>query len=163
VKPVEVGRDTSLSQGALRLAGGVGYASSGDSNWLMLGAGALIQVLDGWEIGIGSKAWLSGDQVLFGFGPTTRYVFVQIPEIKPYIGVFHRFYPALTSAGASHGLGASLGVLFPVDEQLTLEGELAYEHLLEATLLGSEHQVYPELELSYSFDLLGNSGRIREK
>lgn len=123
----------------------------------MLGAGAMIQVLDGWEVGISSKAWLGGEQSLLGVGPMTRYIFVQVPEIKPYVGAFHRYYPALHSAGPGHGLGASLGVLFPIDEQLTFGGAVAYEHWLEASLMGSQHQVYPELEFSCSFDLLGRS------
>lgn len=137
--------------GALHGAARVGWASTTESTWGLVGAGAGVFVARGLALEAAVDVWL-GSPGLLVVTPGVRYVFDFVPDVHPYLGPIYRKYLPLDGFGTgSDALGARLGVLFPVDAHLYIGGGLLYEHLLDQNLFLGTDAVFPELMLGFGF------------
>lgn len=142
---------TPFDQGRIRLGVGLGWTSTSDTNWLILGAGLGIYVFDGLEVGLDSTFWVIGDPFVSTLTPGLRYVFIQLPSVKPYVGAFYRHYFVGDGWDDTDAIGGRLGVYFMLSQQAYLGGGIVYEHFLDDDLFASRDQFYPELTFSFAF------------
>ena len=146
-----------FSRGTIRLGILLGYTSvtNGfqDTSWLILGGGLGYYVYDGLEVGLDSSFWVIGDPFITTITPGVRYVFHQVPLLKPYVGTFYRRY-LVSKFADSDSLGARAGLLFMTGKRSYFGGGLVYEHLFEKkgnSYFAEDDYFYPELTLALSF------------
>ncbi len=138
---------TPFDQGRLRLGIGLGWTSTSRTDWLILGAGLGFYVIDGLEVALDSTFWVVGDPFVATLTPGLRYVFIQLPSVKPYIGAFYRHYFVGDGYDDTDSLGGRLGVYFMLSKNAYIGGGIVYEHFLDDDLFASRDQFYPETHL----------------
>lgn len=157
VEPPEQKKTGPFSAGSLRLGLLVGYTSVTqgfeDTSWLILGGGLGYYALDGVEVALDSSFWVIGEPFIATITPGVRYVFHQLPLLKPYVGTFYRRY-FVSKFSDTDAVGARAGLLFMTGKSSYFGAGLVYEHLFEKTddaYFGENDYWYPELTLSLSF------------
>jgi len=141
-----------FAQGNFRfsLSGGGGHAF-GD-NYAVIGIGAGMYLLDGLEVGMDFDAWVGGDPDIYSVAPEVRYVFRNVPSVKPYVGAFYRHtfiarYVDINTAGARAGGYFMLGpsTYFAIGA--------VYDVYLncDKNVYSSCSDVYPEIGIAFSF------------
>jgi hypothetical protein len=142
------------AQGRIRIGGTVGFSttSGGGStrNWLILGLGAGVFVLDGVEVHADSTAWL-GNPIAVTLTPGVRYVFHMVPVIKPYVGTFYRHYFLGDGHVDSDSMGARAGANLMLGKSSYIAVGAIYEHFFDTNLFLDADQVYPEILLALAF------------
>jgi hypothetical protein len=143
-----------FSRGSVRLSLMVGSGFTATDDYLILGAGLGYFLVDGLEIGLDYDIWFLADPVLNRLSPGVRYVFHQIPVIKPYVGGFYRH----TFVGSGYEdfdyLGARLGIFYvPQSRGVYVGGGAVYEHMLScknSAFIDCDNW-YPEIFVGVSF------------
>jgi hypothetical protein len=140
-----------FAQGNIRVGGSIGWASSfggGESvSWFILGLGAGIFVLDGLEVHGDVTSWI-GDPFIATLTPGVRYVFYQVPTVKPYVGVMYRHYFVTNGYPDTDSVGGRVGLNFMISPNSYFGGGVLVEHFLDQNVWSETPQVYPELMLS---------------
>lgn len=140
-----------FAAGRFSLSLGGGSGGIGDASYIVLGVGAGYYLVDGLEVGADVDYWFGDDPNVIKLSPNVRYVFWQVPTIKPYLGGFYRHwfitdgFDDLDSVGARGGVfyvgrggGFALGLGAVYEVLLDCEGDDCTD-------------IYPELALSLSF------------
>jgi len=141
---------TPFDQGRIRLAGGLSWASTPETDWTILAIGAGVFVLDGLAVEVDTTFWLGGDPFIATVTPGLRYVFTMIPSVKPYIGNFYRRYFIENQVDAN-AVGARAGVYFILGDWMVVGAGAVYEHILESDVFAEQDEIYPELSFAMSF------------
>ena len=105
-----------FAQGRVRGAiyGGAGSVSGvvDSRTYLILGVGAGYFLINGLEIGADLEGWLLESPQYYKVTPQLRYIFWQVPRIKPYAGVFLRRTFVTDDLPDYSSWGGRLGVAF---------------------------------------------------
>lgn len=138
-------------QWSISLGLGLGWASSGSSNWTILGAGAGVFVVDGLKLGFDSTFWLGDKPFIATTTPSLTYIFHMVPVVHPYLGAFYRHYFVDSGYLDTDSLGGRGGVYFVIGRHLFIGGGVVYEHFLDDNLFTSRNDVYPEISFTFAF------------
>ncbi len=105
-----------FAQGRVRgsIFGGAGSVSGvhDSRTYLILGVGAGYYLIDGLEVGADLEGWLLESPQYYKVTPQVRYIFWQVPRLKPYAGVFWRRTFVTDSLPDYSSWGGRLGVAF---------------------------------------------------
>lgn len=149
----QVGMGTELFQrGKSRASATAGYASNFGNDYFVLGVGVGYFLARGLEIGLDGEAWWGEDPNIYKVSPQIRYVILNHPNIKPYVGVFYRrsYYEGfddLDSGGGRAGVYSRLG-------RNTFGGVgIVYEKYADCDerIYDSCDTTYPEFSVSVGF------------
>lgn len=138
-------------QWSISLGLGLGWASSGSSNWTILGAGAGVFVVDGLKLGFDSTFWVGDKPFIATTTPSLTYIFHMVPVVHPYLGAFYRHYFVDSGYSDTDSLGGRGGVYFVIGRHLFIGGGIVYEHFLDDNLFTSRNDVYPEISFTFAF------------
>ncbi len=140
-----------FSKGSLGLTLMIGSASVGDSDYLVLGAGASYFVLDGLSLGLDADVWFLDDPTVYTTTPQLRYVLYFVPVLKPYVGTFYRHYFFTDGFDDLDSVGVRLGGYFVSDSGSYLGIGAIYERFLacDDTYWQCDGW-YPELTFGFS-------------
>lgn len=142
-----------FGRGSVRLTLLVGTATTRDDTYFILGGGLGYFVLDGLELGVDYDAWLFGDPFMQRVSPEIRYVFHQVPVVKPYAGFFYR-HTFVKNYDDFDYLGGRLGVFIAPEKSRVYFGAGAvYEHMLSCSsdAFIDCDQWYPEVTIGVMF------------
>jgi hypothetical protein len=145
--------DQLFQKGRVQLNVGAGYGLFNDHNYFVLGLGAGYYLLDGLEAGIDGEGWWGSQPNQYNVSPNIRYIFLNIPSYKPYVGAFYRrtFYNQEFSETDS--AGGRAGLVFPFSAKTYLTAGGVFEHYFncDKSLYSSCNDVYPEIGLAFTF------------
>lgn len=142
---------TPFQQWRISLGVGLGWASSGSSNWTILGVGAGVFVLDGLKVGFDSTFWVGDKPFIATVTPSLTYVFHMVPVVRPYLGTFYRHYFVDNGYADTDSIGGRAGLYFVIARNLFIGGGIIYEHFLDKDLFTNRDDVYPELSFTFAF------------
>jgi len=140
-----------FQQWRINLGVGLGWASSGDETWTILGVGAGLYVIDGLNVGLSGTFWVGGSPFVSTITPTLTYVFHFVPVVQPYLGTFYRHYFVGDGYLDTDSVGGRLGVYIPMGKHVYLGGGIVYEHFFDDDVFASRDDVYPEITIAFSF------------
>ncbi|MCH2109044.1 MAG: hypothetical protein MK135_06930, partial [Polyangiaceae bacterium] len=149
-----------FAAGSARLGVGLGFAQASTSNglffeeesWLLLGTGLGYYLIDGLELGLDAGFWVIGSPFIATMSPGVKYVFHQVPVVKPYVGTFYKHY-FVSDFADNEAVGARGGVLIMIGPSSYLGAGLVYEHIFGRTgAYWAEDDIFsPELTLAFGF------------
>jgi hypothetical protein len=84
------GVGTAFSKNSTNFSVAIGSGSAFDDDYIILGLGVGYYVMNGLELGIDLRRWISGEPTITKVSPQIRYVFTESKTIKPYVGAFYR-------------------------------------------------------------------------
>lgn len=140
-----------FSRHRVRVGALVGFAGGATNEWLVLGAGVGYFVVDGLELHVDGTLWLIGSPFVATVSPGVRYVFHQLPQIKPYVGAFYQHYFVDRAGFDTDSVGGRLGIYFPLSERSYFGGGIVYERFLDGNLFRDRDQIYPEIVFAFAF------------
>jgi hypothetical protein len=141
-----------FEQGNLRVSISGGSARAYDDDYVVIGAGVGYYFRDGLETGLDFDAWLNGDRDIYSISPQIRYVFYQVPKVKPYAGAFYR-HTFVEKRDDIDEIGLRAGVNFMMGSSSYLGVGAVYDSIVDCD--PDDHSscsdFYPEVVLSVSF------------
>ena len=129
-----------------------GYGTAFNDDYAVFGLGVSYYVIDGLNIGLNIEAWRGGDPDLTKLTLSTQYVFYQVPNIKPYVGVFYR-RTYITGLDDLNSYGGRAGAYFQLGRNAYLGVGGVYETYDSCTesKYRSCSDTYPEVSLTFAF------------
>lgn len=140
-----------FQQWRINLGVGLGWASSRDETWTILGVGAGLYVMDGLNVGVSGTFWVGGSPFVSTITPTLTYVFHFVPVVQPYLGTFYRHYFVGDGYLDTDSVGGRGGVYIPMGKHVYLGGGIVYEHFFDKHVFEQQDDVYPEITIAFSF------------
>ncbi len=149
---VETASADPFAQGNLRLSVSGGGAHAYDNDYIVVGAGIGFYFLDGLEAGLDLEAWFDGGRDIYSVSPQVRYVFYQVPKIKPYAGAFYR-HTFVEDLDDIDEIGLRAGVNFMMGSSSFLGVGAVYDSIVDCDedVHSSCSDFYPEVVLSVAF------------
>jgi hypothetical protein len=137
----------AFGRGSIRLSLLIGSGFTRTDDYVIVGAGVGYYVIDGLELGLDYEIWFGGDPVFNRLSPGVKYVFYQVPVVKPYVGGFYR-HTFVNGHEDYNFLGARGGIyIAPKPRGVYFGGGAVYEHQLSCS--NSAYidcdNVYPEI------------------
>ena len=130
--------------------GGNGQAF--DDEYFVIGVSGSYYFANGFNIGLAIETWTGGSPAISKVSPSLQYVFYQLDNTKPYVGVFYRRayienLPDLESVGARAGVFISSGN----NAYFGLGGVVESYLDCDETTYRSCHDSYPEVSFTIAF------------
>lgn len=145
--------DSLFQQGRVQMNLGAGYGIFNNNGYFVLGLGGGYYLLDGLEAGADAEGWWGSQPQLYDVSPELRYIFLNIPSYKPYVGLLYRrtFYNHELEPLDSAGFRA--GLVFPFSARTYMTAGGVYEHYFncDTSVYSSCNDLYPEIGLNFSF------------
>ena len=149
---VGVGAGTSFGQGRTQLSVFGGGGSAFSQSYFVLGLGAHYYVLQGLGLGLNFESWFGNTPGIYKLTPSVQYVFIQVPSVHPYVGVFFR-REFIENYSDLNAVGARGGAYLPVGPNMHLGFGGVYESYLDCneSTYQSCSDLYPEISFTFSF------------
>jgi hypothetical protein len=138
-------------KGNITLSLGLGWSSSGDSNWTILGIGGGYFAIDGLKAGLNGTFWIGDKPFVSTITPELTYIFTFVPVVQPYVGAFYRHYFVSEKLPDTDSIGGRAGALFVMGRNLFLGGGVMYEHFLDEDVFVNRDYFSPEIIVGFSF------------
>lgn len=142
----------ALRQGTTNLGFGISSGRALDQTYTVIGMRLGYYVADGLEFAIGGELWRGDDPDIYKISPELRYVWFDLPNIKPYVGAFYArtIYDGLSDRNT---YGMKGGVYMRVSPNAHLGAGLVYERIesCDVSVYKDCSELYPELSFNVSF------------
>lgn len=149
---VGVGAGTSFGQGRTQLSVFGGGGSAFSQSYFVLGVGVNYYILEGLGLGLNFESWFGNSPGIYKLTPSVQYVFIQVPSVHPYVGVFFR-REFIENYSDLNAVGARAGAYLPVGPNMHLGFGGVYESYLDCneSTYQSCSDLYPEISFTFSF------------
>lgn len=142
----------AFSQGKTHFSvyGGTGYAF--DDEYFVIGVSGSYYFASGFNVGLAVETWTGGNPDISKVSPSLQYVFYQMADIKPYVGVFYR-RAYIENLPDLESVGARVGMLIASGRNRYLGVGAVVESYLDCTetTYRSCNDSYPEISFTFAF------------
>ena len=142
----------ALDQGSTSVGVSLGSGRTLGQTYTVLGARLGYFIADGFEFAVAGEMWRGSDPDLYKISPEVRYIWFNLPRLKPYAGAFYSraIYDGLPDRNT---YGAKGGVYLPVSTNAHLAAGLVYERIeaCSIAIYSDCSAVYPEFSFVVSF------------
>ena len=145
-----VGKGSAFSSGTTSFGIIASSARQFDNDYVILGVNIGYYVFDGLELGIEAQHWFSGEPSISKVSAQAKYVFTQMPAIKPYVGTFYR-QTFITDFEDEISLGGRVGAFFSSGNGVYVGAGIVYEQYQDCSRFIDCSTTYPEVLMSVSF------------
>lgn len=121
-----------------------------DNDYVVLGVNFGYYVIDGLELGIEVQHWFSGEPSISKVSGQAKYVFTQLPAIKPYIGTFYR-QTFIDDFEDEISFGGRVGAFFSDNNGVYVGAGIVYERYQDCDRFIDCSTTYPEVLMSVNF------------
>jgi len=129
-----------------------GSGNAFNENYVVLGVGASYYLVDGLSVGLSLESWSGADPGMTKITPSVQYVFLQVPQVKPYVGGFYR-RAYIDSLPDINSVGGRAGVYVPAGRNVHIGIGAVYESYVDCnkSVYRSCSETYPEVSFSIAF------------
>jgi len=129
-----------------------GSGSAFNETYFVLGVGVSYYVIDGLNVGLSLESWSGSDPGMTKITPSVQYVFLQVPQVKPYVGGFYR-RAYIDSLPDINSVGARAGIYFTAGRNAYIGVGAVYESYVDCTksVYRSCNDTYPEVSFTIAF------------
>lgn len=142
----------ALKQGTTNIGFGLSTGRALNQTYTVIGLRLGHYFADGLEFAVNGELWRGEDPDIYKIAPEVRYVWFDLPSVKPYIGAFYArtIYDGLADRN-SYGLKG--GVYMRVSSNAHLGAGLVYERIesCNPAIYKDCSELYPEVSFNVSF------------
>lgn len=142
----------ALKQGTTNLGFAISSGRALDQTYTVIGMRLGYYVADGLEFAIGGELWRGDDPDIYKISPELRYVWFDLPNVKPYVGAFYArtIYDGLSDRNT---YGMKGGVYMRVSSNAHVGAGLVYERIesCNVNVYKDCSELYPEVSFNVSF------------
>ncbi len=144
------GRQSAFSSGTTSVGIIASSTRQFDNDYVVLGVNMGYYVIDGLELGIEAQQWFSGDPSISKVSLQAKYVFTQVPTIKPYIGTFYR-QTFIENFEDEVSYGGRAGAFVSNNNGVYVGAGIVYERYQDCDRFVDCSTTYPEVLMSINF------------
>lgn len=144
------GRRSAFSSGTTSFGIIASSTRQFNNDYVVLGVSVGYYVIDGLELGIEAQQWFSGEPSISKVSTQAKYVFTQMPTIKPYIGTFYR-QTFIEDYEDEISFGGRAGAFFSNNNGVYIGAGIVYEQYQDCDRFIDCSTTYPEVLMSVNF------------
>ena len=144
------GRGSAFSGGSTSFGIVASSAHEFDNDYVIFGVNIGYFVVDGLELAIEAQHWFSGEPSVSKVSTQAKYIFTQMPAIKPYVGAFYR-QTFIDDFDDEFSFGGRAGVFFSDRNGVYVGTGIVYEQYDDCSRFEDCSTTYPEVLMSVSF------------
>lgn len=144
------GNRSAFSKGTTSFGIVAGSSRQFNNDYVVLGVNVGYYIIDGLELGIEAQQWFSGEPSISKVSMQAKYVFTQMPTIKPYVGTFYR-QTFIEDFEDEVSFGGRAGAFFSNNNGVYVGAGIVYERYQDCDRFIDCSTTYPEVLMSINF------------
>ena len=144
------GKRSAFSKGTTSFGIVAGSSRQFNNDYVVLGVNVGYYIIDGLELGIEAQQWFSGEPSISKVSMQAKYVFTQMPTIKPYVGTFYR-QTFIENLEDEISFGGRAGAFFSNNNGVYVGAGIVYERYQDCDRFIDCSTTYPEVLMSINF------------